>query len=471
MLPALPIVLIYFIIVLGVGLSASRLVKGSEDQLVAGRNLGLWLCTVAVVGEWLGGMSTIGVPERAYGYGISAAWYNVSTATGMAVFGFLLARHYRERGVRTVPEMLEHLFGPGARHYAAYASLIAYFVLSFVQLKTLGTVFTAMLDIRYEYGILLAAAVIIAYTAAGGLWSVTLTNVLHVLVILIGLPLALVAVISHFGGLGAMIEAARAAGNPVSDPFAMGYSVVLSFFLGGVFGALAAQASIQPVFAAKDWQTGRRASFLSAAIIAPIGILTATLGIAASAAYPGLPRSQWKFAVLDLLLNAKYVHPVIGGLATAAIIAAILSTVAPVLLALSTIFSVDVYPRIRPGATDREVLRAARLSTILFGIFIIPFAIYSRQFILDVAYISYAIRDTLALVVIYGIWFAMGNRNAPLVAKIAIAGGTAAGILFASRPILASLGIPLPHLDKVFASLASALIIILAAEAYSRLRR
>src|SRR5512136_2498309 len=110
--------------------------RSAADYLVAGRNMGLFVCGVVVASEWLGGLSTIGVSEQAFRLGsLEPILYNLATAIGMVIIGFTVASHYRLKNVHTVSEMVGSIFGPTSRHISAAAFMIAYIALAYVELQ------------------------------------------------------------------------------------------------------------------------------------------------------------------------------------------------------------------------------------------------------------------------------------------------------------------------------------------------
>uniref|UniRef100_A0A7V3NVM8 Sodium:solute symporter family protein n=1 Tax=candidate division WOR-3 bacterium TaxID=2052148 RepID=A0A7V3NVM8_UNCW3 len=369
------IVFLYFVVVLIVGLLAQRLAKSGTDYLIAGRNLGLWLCTAVVVGEWLGGMSTIGVSERAYVSGISSAWYNISTSIGMALFGFLLAKHYRRNNVYTVSEMIEKLYNKNVRTVSAIAFLFAYIILGYAQVQTVGSVLASSLNMKFTDGVILGGLLVTIYVTAGGYWSITLTNVIHTLFLYFSIISTFIIGLIKIGGYSGLFKALAEVGKNTAiykSPFGVGTNQVLGWIIGGMFGAFAAQASIQPVFAAKDERTAKNASLLSALLIFPTGIFTATLGmIAATGKFVNV--SNPKQALPSLLMSTNFVPAWFGGIALAGILAAILSTVAPVMFAVSTILVKDIYHNlIHKEADEQRLLKVSRWLPLLWGYSLFP---------------------------------------------------------------------------------------------------
>jgi SSS family solute:Na+ symporter len=427
------VVVAYFAIVIGVSFLTRKVASRSvADYLVAGRNLGVLLCSVVVAAEWLGGMSTIGVSEKAFKtLSFQPVLYNIATSIGMIIIGFTVASHYRKNNVHTVSEMLETLFGKQVKKISAIAFLIAYITLAYVQLQTATSVVSSIFQIDWFTAVFIAAGVITLYTYIGGMHALAITSVIHLVVMFIGLGIAVVIGVINVGGfanLQTLLEA-KGATSSFYNPFGVGLNEAFSLLLGGVLGGMAAQASIQPIFAAKSPLVARKASILSSAYIAPFGVMTAILGlIAATGLYNVGANAEGftaKVALTNLLVNPEFIHPILGGLALAGILAAILSTVGPVNFAVVTIATKDIYHGfINPEANEQKVIKTARQLVIVVSIITIPLAYYFQSGILDSAYISYAIRAIGAIVIIGGIYF-RGWIDAFSV-KLAFIGGTIA---------------------------------------------
>jgi solute:Na+ symporter, SSS family len=395
--------------------------RSAADYLVAGRNLGVIACAVVVASEWLGGMSTIGVSERAFISGtMQPILYNISTALGMVIIGFTVARHYRQNNVHTVSEMLENLFGRRARAISAIAFLFAYVVLAFVQLQTAASVISGMFGTPWLQSVIISSVIITIYTYLGGMHALAITGIMHVVIMFLGIGVAAVIGISDVGGFAALQQAMVAQGSPENlyNPFSGGLSYAWSLILGGVLGGMAGQASIQPIFAARSAPIAKKAAILSAFIIAPFGILVALLGLVAKTgkyfAIAGTESPLWdnalqiinpKMVLPTLMTTPEFIHPVLGGIALAGILAAILSTVGPVNFAVVTIATKDIYHGlINKTAVDQKLISTARKLVIVVNLITIPLAYYGTGAVLDTAYISYGIRAIGAIVIIMGIY-------------------------------------------------------------------
>lgn len=106
----LSVIGVSLVIIVFFGFLASRRVSNSEDMLVSGRSLGLFFVACALAAEYMGGLGTIGVSERAFNEGMGVVWYHISASTGILLFGLLFAHYYRKYGIQTIPEYLYYLF-------------------------------------------------------------------------------------------------------------------------------------------------------------------------------------------------------------------------------------------------------------------------------------------------------------------------------------------------------------------------
>lgn len=424
------IIIAYFVFTILISFVTKKIAsRSSADYLVAGRNLGLITCAVVVASEWLGGMSTIGVSEKAFTTGtLQPVLYNLSTALGMIIIGFTVASHYRKKQVHTVSEMIERIFDKRARQISALAFLVAYFILAYIQLQTCASVISELFHINWYYGVLISSFIITLYTYLGGLHALAITSFFHLIVMFGGIGLACGLGVIKVGGLASLKATLVAGGAPqqLYNPFSAGITYAVSLLLGGILGGMAGQASIQPIFAARTPTIAKRAAVLSGFIIAPFGLMVAILGLIARTGmfFDLATVTNVKMILPKLLTTPGFIHPVAGGLALAGILAAILSTAGPVNFAIVTITVKDIYQgMINQDAADKDILSTAKKLVILVNLIVIPLAIFFHEkAILDAAYISYTIRAIGAIVILMGIYaFRYINQ---LGVKLAFIGGT-----------------------------------------------
>lgn len=424
------ILLVYFLAVILVSFLTKKIARrSSADFLIAGRNLGVITCAIVVASEWLGGMSTIGVSEKAFSTStLQPILYNLSTSLGMIIIGFTVASHYRKNQVYTVSQMLETIFGKRSRHISAMAFLIAYITLAYVQLQTCASVVSELLNVSWLTGVFISSIIITTYTYIGGLHALAITSIMHVLVMFSGMGIAFAVGLVKIGGFAALKADLISTGAPPNlyNPFSAGLGDAFSLLLGGLLGGMAGQASIQPIFAAKDPKTAKRSAIASSLIIAPFGIMVGFLALMAKTGrfFDVDSITNVKMVLPRLLTTPEFIPPVLGGLALSGVLAAILSTVGPVNFAVVTIVTKDIYQGIfNPEADDEKILKTSRMLVILVNVVTIPLAfVFYKNPILDAAYISYAIRGIGAIVIFMGI-YSSGFIN-KLGVQLAFVGGT-----------------------------------------------
>jgi len=400
------IITAYLLITILIGYMASRK-GGSSAKAFHGAGLGFFMCVAAGTGEWLGGTSTTGVAEYAYSFGISGAWYTIANGIGVAVLAIFFAKLYRSLNVVTVPAILGKFAGPAVRSGASILLMFVMIAVGTAQVVGAGALGVSVLGMDFDVSVIVLGVGFIAYTLFGGMLAVAYTNILHLATMYGGVLLALAVTALEMGGAGVIFSSLPA--EPYSSMMGVGKGTVASWIIASVLGACTAQAGIQPLLAAKDEHTARNAAFATALLIAPFGLIVAMLGMAAKIKYPEL--SIAKLALPALMMG---MHPLVGGAVLASIMAAILSTISPLILASGTMFTVDIYKgRINPNASDEKVLKMSRLSTGISGAACIVLALllYGTTRILDMVYFAYTLRGALFVILLYAIYWRKSTNS------------------------------------------------------------
>lgn len=406
------IIILYFLLTIIIGLFAR---KSASSSSFHGAGLGVLMCVAAGTGEWLGGTSTTGVSEYGFSSGISGAWYTIANGIGIIVLAIFFARLYRSLDTVTVPGIMEKYLGVNSRIVASLLLTFVMIAVGTAQIIAAGTLGVTVLGLNFKTAVLVMGLGFIIYTLAGGMNAIGYTNILHLICMYGGIIIALCCVSKYIGGFSSLAVSLPA--DPYLRMDGIGWPKVSSWIIASILGACTAQAGIQPILAAKDVNVARKAAFLTAFIVAPFGILTALLGMAAKATFPNL--SDAKLALPTLLME---LNPVIGGLVMASIFAAVLSTISPIILASGTMFTKDIYQRIfKPLATDGEILLVSRISTGLAGVFCVLLALIlsGGTTILDMVYFAYSLRGALFVVLLFGIYWRLTSQRGAVWAMIA----------------------------------------------------
>jgi solute:Na+ symporter, SSS family len=355
------VIVLYFVLILGAGYWGLRRARTADDFLVAGRRLGPFMYTGALSAVVLGGASTIGGVQLGYENGISGMWLVVMIGLGVIALGVLVSTRLSRLGLYTVAEMLQLRYGNATRLLSAVIISAYALMIAVTSTIAIGTVIDVVIGLQPTLAILLSGGVVVVYTIAGGMWSITLTDVAQFVIMTVGIFLALLpVVVFQAGGLDGM-----AAALPASyfDIGAIGGQTIFTYFLLFFFGLMIGQDIWQRVFTARNPSVARWGSVAAGVYCLLYGVAGALVGTAAKVLLPDLQETGNAFAVVT-----TDVLPIgVSGLVLAAAMAAVMSTASAGLIASSTILANDVYGGfVVRGEYDR--VRVNRIAMLLVGV-------------------------------------------------------------------------------------------------------
>ncbi len=406
------IIVLYFIITIIIGVLSKRTNSATAYE---GFKLSLIMCVAVGAGEWMGGTSTTGVSEYGYLFGISGAWYTIANGIGICFLAVFFARMFRSLNTSTVPEIIGRFLGSRARTVSSILLTIVLMIVGVSQMIAIGTLGESLLQLNPVLSICILGFGVLIYTCAGGMNAIGSTNILHMVVMYVGVLAALAICAVNYGSLTDALPASY------FSPVSIGYEKVFSWIVASVLGACTAQAGLQPILKSRDEKTAVRSSFIIALLVAPFGIFTALLGMYAKSVFPDLGNA--KLALPTLLMN---MDPWISGLVMAAILAAVLSTASPIFLSCGTLITRDLYCQYNKDSgndDDRKLLLISRTATFAVGTVCILMAILlsSTATILDIVYFAYSLRGSLFVILLMGIFWKKTNPKAAIAAMIATA--------------------------------------------------
>jgi solute:Na+ symporter, SSS family len=445
------VVLIYLAAMVGVGWIGMRRARTTEDYLVAGRRLGpgFYMGTLSAV--VLGGASTIGTAALGYEFGISGMWLVFMLGLGIIVLSALLAGRLTRLGVYTVSQMLELRYQASARLItgvimSAYALMIA--VTSTI---AIGTVVDVLFGIPRVPAILVGGGVVVLYSVIGGMWSLTLTDIVQFLIMTVGIFLIMLPLaIGHAGGLEGMQAALPAS---YFDFGAIGFDRIFTYFLIYFFGILIGQDIWQRVFTARSDSVARNAGIVAGVYCLLYGLAVALIGAAGKVFLPELESTDSAFAAI----TQEALPAGVRGLVLAAALAAIMSTASAGLLASSTLLLEDIYERFFAHEAG-EHLAANRMATLAVGVVVLILACLVNDVIAALT-VAYNLLVGGLLVPIIGALVWRRATGAGALAAIAV-GGTVVVIFMITDGLLADT----PIYFGLLASLVAFVVVSLVTE-------
>ncbi|MEG2133511.1 sodium:solute symporter [Pseudomonas sp.] len=361
------VVLIYAAGMLGLGWYGMRKAKTHEDYLVAGRNLGPSLYMGTMAATVLGGASTVGTVKLGYVYGISGFWLCAALGLGIIALNLFLAKPLLRLKIFTVTQVLEQRYNPMARQASAVIMLAYALMIAVTSTLAMGTVLQVLFELPFWTAILLGGGVVVVYSTVGGMWSLTLTDIVQFVIKTVGLMFILLPIcLYRVGGWDELVAKLPASSFSLTT---IGWDTIITYFLIYFFGILIGQDIWQRVFTARDEKVAKRAGTTAGIYCVIYGLVCATIGMAAHVLLPDLSNANNAFAAI-----VKSALPDgIRGLVIAAALAAMMSTASAGLLAASTVLTEDLLPKLRGG--KQSSLAINRLFTCLTGIAVLGIAL------------------------------------------------------------------------------------------------
>ncbi len=362
----LSIVCLYVILLYIVTWMTRRLSRGGMiAYLLAGRSLPFWVIAPLLAGLAVGGASTIGVAERAYKSGISAGWYNAAWAAGALLVGLFAAHRYRKLEISTLPELFEKHYSVSGRVIGAIGQIILQLVITSLQYVAGGAILSSLLPgvFSFHTGMLVTAVVFVGITLIGGFWAAGLTNIFNVIFIYVGVLLGAFMAVGKIGGFGRIVSQLPPQ-HPGFDLGAIGWGLIVAWFVVMCTMVFSVQSVVQISFAAKNARAARWGFLLGGLIILPVGFISAVIGVAAAVMHPGIiPTEALPRTVLSL-------SPVVAGMILAGLWAADVSTASALLIGSATLVVGDIVKRfIAPDLSEKRERVISRLAVLVLSVF------------------------------------------------------------------------------------------------------
>lgn len=357
----------------------TRKQQNTADYFLAGRNLGWFVVGASIFASNIGSEHVVGLAGAGAGGKIPMLIYELH-AWLVIVLGWVFLPFYMRSGVFTMPEFLERRFNASTRWFLSIFSLIAY-VLTKVSVTVYagGIVISSLLNIDFWFGAVITVVLTGAYTVLGGMRAVVYTEAMQTVVLVIGAGTLTFVGLQAVGGWSE-VKAALPAGyldmwRPASDPDFPWPSLVITSTIVGTWYWCTDQYIVQRVLAARNIQQGRRGTIFGGFLkLLPVFLFLIPGVIALALKNKG--ELQWDTpdqAFAALLMQKMPAG--LRGLVAAGLLAALMSSLASIFNSCSTLFTVDIYKKLNPDASEDKLVRVGRVATaivVVLGIAWIP---------------------------------------------------------------------------------------------------
>ncbi|QEC40598.1 sodium:solute symporter [Pseudobacter ginsenosidimutans] len=373
-------VIIYLLVIAGISIWSIRKSKESaSDYFLANRNLGWFVIGASILASNVGSEHIVGLAGSAAKSGTVLGHYELHSYI-VLILGWVFVPFYMRSMVYTMPEFLERRFNPQSRRLLSIIQLLSYVITkASVTIFAGALVFNQFLGVDFWTGAIILVVVTGVYTIFGGLHAVMYTEAIQAIVLLIGSLVLMIFGLREVGGWDAMIAALPKEKlnmfPPMNDPEYPWLGILIASPIVGLWYWCTDQHIVQRCLAARNEQQARRGTIFAAYLkLMPFFIFL----------IPGLIayvlHSQGKLQLDDT--NAafpamvKHIMPVgLRGLLAGGLLAALMSSLASVYNACSTLYTMDIYQKQHPEASEKQLVKVGRIATgvvVILGMLWIP---------------------------------------------------------------------------------------------------
>jgi SSS family solute:Na+ symporter len=356
----------------------------TEDYFLAGRNVGWFVIGASIFASNIGSEHVVGLAGTGFESGAPMAHYELH-AWIVLLLGWLFLPFYIRSGAFTMPEFLEKRFDSRSRWFLSLFSLVAYVLTKVsVTIYAGGIVVSELIGIPFWYGAIGIVIFTGIYTVIGGMKAVIYTETLQTIILILGSVCITYLGLQEVGGWSQLRETVIAVSpdhfnmwRPISDPDFPWTGLLFGGTIVGIWYWCTDQYIVQRTLAANNIKIGRRGAIFGAYLkLLPIliflvpGIIAFALSIQNPEVFT-INKADKAFPML-----VKYLLPVgLKGLVAGGLMAALMSSLASVFNSCSTIFTIDIYQKLKPNKSEKELLYTGRIATIfivVLGIIWIP---------------------------------------------------------------------------------------------------
>ncbi len=411
---------LYFLVIFAIGWYFSRQERNTTDYFLAGRNVAWWAIGASLFSSNIGSEHFIGLAGSGAATGMAAGHFEWLASLIVLMLGWVFVPFYLRSNVYTMPEFLERRYNSACRMYLASISLLAY-----IFTKIAVAVFAGAIVLKAVLGwdmVTSSLALVVAtgiYTVAGGLAAVIYTEVIQTVILVLGALVLMFIGLEQVGGWSGLEAKVPAEFfhmmKPATDKDFPWTGIFFGAPLLGIWYWCTDQVIVQRVLSAKDVAHAKAGTVLAGFLkILPVFMLIVP-GMIARALYPQEMAADSNSAFP--LLVVRLMPQGLQGVLVAAMLAALMSSLSAVFNSSSTIFTMDFYKKLKPAASEKQLVKVGRVATVLMvilGLAWIPFiGRISGQLWIYLQSVQAYISPPIAAVFLFGIgWQRINGQGA-----------------------------------------------------------
>jgi SSS family solute:Na+ symporter len=361
---------IYFLVLIGLAIWVLKKEQNNtEDYFLAGRNMGWFVVGASIFASNIGSEHVVGLAGAGAGDKLPMLIYEIQ-AWVVLMLGWVFLPFYARSGVFTMPEFLEKRFDERSRWILSVFSIVAYVLTKIsVTIYAGGVVVASLLGIDFWTGAFATVILTGLYTVFGGMRAVVYTEALQTIILIVG-ALALTFIGLDAAGGWQSVKATVTPEylnmwRPATDPDFPWPSLFITSTIVGIWYWCTDQYIVQRTLTAKNIKEGRRGTIFGAFLkLLPVflflvpGIIALALKMRGELEWDS-PDEAFPVLMSNLLPSG------LRGLVAAGLMAALMSSLASVFNSCSTLFTVDIYKKLRPDTDEKKLVRIGQIATVI----------------------------------------------------------------------------------------------------------
>jgi SSS family solute:Na+ symporter len=383
-------VVLYLVLSIGIGLYAATKVHNASDYITAGRSLPMIVVVAMVFATWFGAETVLGIPATFLDENLGGTISDPFGASlALILFGLFFARKLYHMKLLTLGDYFRQRYNRPVEMVISAAIALSYLGWVSAQVVALGLVFNVLSDgmITQSEGILIGAAVVLLYTLFGGMWSVALTTLVQMTVIVVGLLwiAKLVGDMPEVNGVAPVIEHAAAAGKFEFWP-PLEWTAVVTFVAGFLtmgLGSIPQQDVFQRANSSKTERIAVWGTVIGGALYFVFAAVPIYLTYSATLVDPAMTTALLADdaqLVLPTFVKAHlpfYAQIIFYG----ALLSVIMSTASGTLLAPSVTISENIIKELMPHhrMSQKKLLLVTRSVVVVFTLLVVVYSLWSLE--------------------------------------------------------------------------------------------
>ncbi|XP_043211528.1 high-affinity choline transporter 1-like isoform X2 [Amphibalanus amphitrite] len=367
-------IIVFYVLILLVGIWAGKKKPpgedDSEDVMLAGRSIGVFVGIFTMTATWVGGGYINGTAEIIFDKGIVWCQAPFGYALSLVFGGIFFANKMREEGYVTMLDPFQEVFGGRMGGLLFIPALLGEVFWSAATLAALGATLNVILQVGHEASVILSACIAVFYTLFGGLYSVAYTDVVQLICIFLGLWLCIPFAWNH-EAVGKVEPEDMDWIGSVDGKW--GYYFDYSLLL--IFGGIPWQVYFQRVLSSKSGKKAQILSYIAAFGCVIMAVPPILVGVIAKSTdwnqtmYPGAKPIVPPHSAMILPIVLQYLTPsAVSFFGLGGVSAAVMSSADSSVLSASSMFARNVYKLIlRPNASETEIIWVMRVGIFITG--------------------------------------------------------------------------------------------------------